>query len=138
RQIFSWTYSVNGTGTAEFSATVTGSDGVTGMSVSANAVKALTLVPRTILISSLSMTPGLVEPGQPFAISLTVTNTGPGEVDGVVGSIAVNTGATLVGLVSAPTGSFNLLPGASAVLTWTYSAVGAGAIQFTATANGVT
>ena len=90
-----------------------------------------------LLAASLAAVPGLAKPGDRVDVVLTVTNTGGADATGVAPFIQVNAGAALVLLDVSPPGAPVTIPsGSSQGFTWTYSVVGSGTVEFTATAVG--
>ncbi|MEK7765136.1 MAG: NHL repeat-containing protein, partial [bacterium] len=92
-----------------------------------------------IAVARLSVTPSPAEVGQIVTVTLTVTNTGSLALTGVLPSLDVNAGASLVQALSGPVpaGPVGLALNAGQSFVWTFSVVGAGAIRFTATGTGV-
>src|SRR6185503_19429461 len=138
---FTWTFTGVSAGLLTLTTTVTGTDANTGLSVTTGPLADGPLLIQTPgLLVGQSSAPAVVSTGQWFPVSLTVTNTGQADVTGVMPSIAVAPGAALVAVQGTvtPAGPLSIAGGASQTFVWTYSASGAGAVVFSATASGAT
>jgi len=94
----------------------------------------------TVNIAARAFLQPLLSLGQSFTVTLTVTNTAASDVNGLTPFIDINKGALLVNPTAGPVpANIPLLAaGSSATFTWTYSALNAGWVSFTATALGTT
>ncbi len=137
-QTFTWTYSVSGAGTVSFTGTASGSDSGTGNPVSASSSAVLITLQPSMLDAAMAIAPASVVVGQWVQVTLTVTNTGGSDANGVSPALQIDTGGTLVAAqgVVTPTGPVTLVPDSAQTFTWTYSVSGAGTVSFTGTASG--
>jgi hypothetical protein len=130
---YTWTYTIAGTGAISLSLAAVGQDGYPGLptvvSVSATAVASL----PAFLDASLTVIPPEVQPGASFIAVLTVTNTGGHDAQAVT-SVLSGTGGGVPGWAGPfPAAIPVLLPGGSAVFTWTGTATVAGSVVLSAT-----
>ena len=95
--------------------------------------------PSAVLKSALAVTPNPAVRGQTAKVVLTVTNSGGGAATSVTPSLDVNSGGGLGSLIGGPTPAGPVTIGAGGVqkFTWTWTASGAGTVEFTATAQGI-
>jgi hypothetical protein len=134
-QSFSWTYSVSGGGRVYFTASFTGADFCSpSRLVSATGFVDIGL-PASLEASVLTVSPDPVCTSSLVLAVMTVTNTGQVAADWVSGSPVLSVEGSAV-LVAQPAQIQSLAPGASARLTWTYSATAAGTLKFTASVYG--
>lgn len=135
---FTWTYSVTGWGQVSFSATATGSDFCHAVAASAAAGPMLLGTPAALIGSPLTAQPDPACVGTVITVALSVTNNGDvpaNAVSGAPGPLVAGPG--LAALRSAPP-TLAQLPGhSSTVLTWTFTATGAGPASFSATITAV-
>ncbi len=91
-----------------------------------------------VLSASLALVQPFTLVGQSFQARLTVTNTGAGPANGVLPSIQLNTGGSLVAPLTGPVppGPVALAPGGAQTFVWTYSATGIGAVLLTGSVTG--
>jgi hypothetical protein len=138
--ILTWTFSGASLGSVILTTTVTANDGNAGWVVSSGPVVTPPIVIVEGALAAALSAPVSVLPGQFFAVSLTVTNVGDADVEGVVPGIVVTSGASLVTGPTGPvpTGPVTLTPGGSQTFVWTYEATGTGEVTVTAEAGGTT
>jgi len=135
---FTWTYSVTGWGQVSFSATASGSDACHAVTASATAGPMLLGTPATIAGSLLTAQPDPACVGSVITVALSVTNTGDVPATTVSGAPGPQvTGPGLAALRTAPPLMAQLAGHSATVLTWTFTASGAGPVSFsvTVTAN---
>ena len=137
-QAFTWTWLMTGVGTAKFTVTVTGTDGLSGEQVVATAGTDLGVVPKAIFAASLAIIPSLRGIEQWVEARLTVTNVGGEYANTVTGTMGASSGATLVSFISGPSPSAPVIlaPGAHQTFAWTWSVSGLGTVDFDASAMG--
>jgi hypothetical protein len=136
-QTFSWTYSVNGGGTASITYTASGSDAGSGYAVQDARTVPLGLMAGAKFETSIHSSKANPSVGQNFNVLLTVSNTGGVDCNDASGYISVNRGAGLVSFVSkTPATTCGIVAGTNQLMTFTYQVTGAGPIEFTATGMG--
>ena len=139
-QVFVWTFSASGAGSLALSLTTTGTDGGTGdplYTFQSVFVPVAVQTPAT-LAASVAMLPPQLSVGQPFLVTVTVTNTGQAGATGVApaGPEVAGPGAATVVAGPTPASPMPLAGGASVTFTWTMTASAAGIVGFTATVTG--
>jgi len=136
---FMWTYSISGAGTVDFTVTALGVDSGSGWNYIAGYPGRMNFLTGGKVAAAIAFIPGTVKPGAPFKLRLTVTNTGGEDATGVVPALQMNTGASLVAMVTGPLppGPVTLAPGTATVFEWTFSSTLTGTVEFTCTASGV-
>jgi len=135
---FTWVFNAVGGAAVSFTVTALGTDSpsqqplefpVTGLSAMA--------FQNAALSATISVYPATVQLGDTFEVVLSVTNTGGADASGVEATMWVDSGASLIEIVSGPDPTpVTLTPGSSAYFTWTWKAMGNGIATFTATATG--
>lgn len=93
----------------------------------------------TDIQAALAVDPGVAVPGMTVSVNLTATNTGAAVWTTISATLFLNSGQSLVTLISGPYfgGGASLNPGSSMTMTWTFSVVGTGTVAFTGQAAGV-
>ena len=138
RQSFTWT--LTGFGMVRLSATVTARDANSGavLAVRKTTIQPVVVQPAGKLVSFL-LAPSMVCSGQKKTVSLTVSNTGGVAVTSVTPSISASP-SSLIGWLSAPSPPIwpSIPAGGVRTFQWTYSAVGSGVVEFSASAAGST
>ena len=134
-QSFTWTYSVVGSGTVEFTATAVGTESVWGKAVEAAATAVILPIK---LVGAVAADPNPAVVGDWMNVVLTVTNVGSADITAVMPSLDVNAGAGLVVAAGGPVpaGPVTLSGGGTQSFVWTFSVSGLGVVAFTATAAG--
>ncbi len=137
---YTWTLAGGVSGTAILTTTVTGLDANSGETkASLPATRGVSVGAAGALLASVSG-PATVSVGQWFQVRLTLTNTGGANVTGLTASAFLDPGtggATWVSGASPPTVA-TLTAGSTTTFVWTYSASGAGTVNFSLTAQGST
>lgn len=136
-QVFTWTFSVNGSGIAGFSATATGTDSFLGGSVQCSATASVASVGAE-LEWHLATAPSPVKLGGNVRVDLTVTNVGGGDANGVDPGNLLPFGPGQLGSIVGPTppAGQNILSGQTVVFSWTLSGLAAGNVFFSWTIVG--
>lgn len=137
---FVWTYVAAGTGSLSLSVGARGLR-ASGAQVTAAAATANTNVVAAGMLNITSLTsPGTVQRGQTFTVSMTVRNSGGSTLAGVLPSplrpTTTATGGAAATTTSTPTAQM-LAPGASTTFTWSFveSGTAAGSLTFNAGAT---
>jgi len=138
-QIFSWTGTVTGVGTVEFTATATGTDSGTKAEIIGSASALLGAELPANLVASMTANPSPAAVGGTATVVLTAVNSGGVDLINVIPSLEINAGASLVLYKSGPVPSgLSTLPvGGSQAFAWTYAATGEGSVYFTGTVTGI-
>jgi hypothetical protein len=139
---FSFTFVENGTapGALSFSASAAGSDANSGASISVSATSPDVPVttPAALAIGAVTVAPSIIDRGQAFTLTATVTNTGQAAAAAVtmVPAMTASGGADATTADSA--GTVGLAGGASFTFSWNFveSGTAPGALVFTVTATG--
>jgi hypothetical protein len=145
KKIFTWQLVENGTGTGSFTPTATGHgvDPATGQAIS-SAPKAAAATPvqapAKLAVSTFAL-PAKLNRGQPFAVSMTISNTGGASAVGVLPNPKPPTATATGGVVvttSTNVSAVTIPGGQSQTFTWMYLESGAsdGTLKFTAAATG--
>lgn len=137
-QNFTWVFTSVSGGVVGFTATVLGTDDGTsgGILVPVSGFSA-TIVESATLSSVMSVNPLNVLVGNSFESVLDVSNAGGSDAINVEATMWVDSGGTLISLVSGPgPGPYTVPALGSAQFTWTWQAVGNGLAGFTATVSG--
>ncbi|HPD18895.1 MAG TPA: CARDB domain-containing protein, partial [Candidatus Goldiibacteriota bacterium] len=128
---FTWTYSAAGTGTVYFSCFATGYDENSNNTINAIAAPGSNLVLQTPAnLASDIVAPSSVSMNQVFTVLMRVTNTGGATANNVIPSLSLSGGGTVLSLSGPSPSYFTLAGNQTADFTWTYSATGAGIINF--------
>jgi sugar lactone lactonase YvrE len=133
---FTWTFTAVSGGDVTFSTSINGLAQLSSQTVTTGQVAADPLY-ITPLRGAIAKSLGTAATGQWVQYWLTVTNTGAGNVTGVMPGFQVNSGTLEQQGAVNPTGPIDLSAGASQTFTWTYSISGSGSINVTATATGL-
>jgi uncharacterized repeat protein (TIGR01451 family) len=135
--VFTWGYSVAGTGIITFQGGSSGTDANSGDVVSCGESDSNIVniqIPAS-LVCNLFVVPAVAGTGQEITLLMTVTNTGGASAINVCPDMPGIIGTGAVTLVSMPV--CKTIPGGSAAyFTWIYDAVGAGMESFTCRAQG--
>lgn len=137
-QSFTWTYSVTGAGTLEFTGTAQGTSADDGRAIGMDAA-ALTLSDyKAHLAVAGASSATTIFVGRIMTVTLTVTNDGDATATALVPSLSVGPGAGLVTPVGAPSpaGVASLATSSSATFTWTFTATADGPVTFAMTVTG--
>jgi len=135
--IFTWTMNALVSGTADFSATVTGVDALTASALSATVSSPAVTVSTGGLLDAVLNAPTTVSTGYKFTVTMTVTNTGGATVSTVTPVLSASPASVVK--ISGPSPSFtNLAPGVGKAFNWTYRATAPTAVFFSSTASGIT
>ena len=137
--VYTWTFTGAAAGSVVLTTTVAGADGNAGWAVTTGAVRsgAMTVESPASLVAATAMLPPQVSVGQPFLVTVTLTNTGGATATGVTAAPLLETGAggTPTG-GPWPAGPVSLGGGGAVTFTWSFTAATAGTAIFTATATG--
>jgi hypothetical protein len=135
---FTWTLTGTDPRTVNFSLTADGSSCGGGSSVTDSVHKSIVVQSAAALESSVAMIPGKANIGQPFLVTVTVTNTGQAKALGVMVENPLGWGggtATMTG--PSPAVPYAQLNGGSSVtFTWNMTGVAAGPVMWGSTATG--
>ncbi|HPI03349.1 MAG TPA: hypothetical protein PKZ78_05870, partial [Candidatus Goldiibacteriota bacterium] len=138
--VFVWTYSVQGSGTIQFTSLAYGVDEYSGAQISAaaNILTNVVQTPQPLLTKpSVTSLPAQVTIGQVITVVAGVTNNGLADSIATSADAYAAPGSTAnVVLLSGPSPSSAVIPGNGgyAQFTWTFSADGSGAVWFNASA----
>ena len=138
-KFFTWTYSAVNSGKVEFTATSAATTTCNNALISASNFASAFIENASILRAGLAMRPMLVCPGQPFLLTVTVTNTGAHTVTGVIpegNPIAVPAGGANYQSGPSPPGPVSLGPGQPVTFSYTYTGGVLGPVAFSVTVNG--
>ncbi|MEK7474769.1 MAG: hypothetical protein AAB152_03950 [Candidatus Coatesbacteria bacterium] len=132
---FTWTYATAGTGPVACTATVTGVESVSGLSMTAWGY-AETLVQGAASLAGAVSLPASTCQAMPFTLAVTITNTGLGGA--WLGSATVLVTGLPASALGGPVPPLPLTLGVgnAVTLAWTWSAAGAGAATFSVTVTG--
>ncbi|HPD18962.1 MAG TPA: hypothetical protein PLF61_04790, partial [Candidatus Goldiibacteriota bacterium] len=133
---FTWRYAATGTGTMHFTATAQGIDANQGTAVSSasegsNLITILSPSPN--FAAAISLSRQVVSTGQQLTVIMTVTNTGliNGYTSVYYTSVSYAAGGASVNALTSPSSGITInASGGVGYLTWTYSANGAGTLNF--------
>ena len=138
-QTFTFTYTATGAGTVTISVGAAGTDKNTGLAVTMPPATSPTLTVQTppALSAALAVTPAVNDVGDVFTVTLTVSNAGQATAAQVApAGFGATPGAAVLKL-GGPTPPQQGIPGLSSkTLVWTYQALQAGTVTFTAGAAG--
>jgi len=132
-----WHYTANIGGNLHFTAAATGTDGNSGVPVSAPLATSNTITIQSAAAISASITaaPSTVSVNQLFVVDVTVTNNGDTDANAVSTSTPTQSGGGVATMILA--GPTQTVPGRSArTFTWTYKATAAGAVTFKSRGSG--
>ncbi len=133
---FAMRYTGSSAGTVQLTGCASGIDDATGNAVSSGSASVITSVQTPpSLTAALSIPPSLTS-GDPFDITMMVTNGGQATAAAVAPSALTTAGTSSAILIGAAPASQAIAGGASAVFTWRYRAGGAGTLQFAGSASG--
>ena len=138
--VFVWTYSVQGSGTIQFTSLAYGNDEYSGAQVlaAANVLTNVVQTPQPLLtMPSVTALPAQVTIGQIITVVAGVTNNGLADSFATSADAYSALGSTAnVVLLSGPSPSSAVIPGNGgyAQFTWTFSADGSGEVWFNASA----
>ena len=138
---FVFSYTATGAGAVAFTVTVTGSTLCGGVAVPVQAVEtvAVTQQAAVVLVASAVQYASAICAGQPYLVTVTVTNTGQADATGVdlTSPFAVSgSGVTAPSAGPNPSLPFVLAGGAAETFTWTFSGSVAGPVVLTVTVAG--
>ncbi len=143
-QSFFLTVTATGTtaGTYFMTGSVTGTDANTGAYVSSPKFTSntVTFLNPPQLVGALKILPAQVDTGQNFLVTLTVSNTGGVNANGVVGATYfVSTGPGAVTAAAGPTPAMpvTVAAGSAVTFTWTYTGAAIGALTLTMSVSGI-
>ncbi len=135
---FVWSFTVTGVGPLTTTVFAAGWDGVSATLMAGSRLTTTFYRAGNLDVSIQIQPPVAVTVGVPITVILTVSNTGQVPVTGVMPDLSPDSMASLVTLTGGPVpaGPVNLAGGATQRFTWTYNTVGAGDVEFSATATG--
>ena len=136
-QTFAWTFSAAGTGSATFTMTASGLS-CGGAPIRGRGWIATTIQSPAALVASVAATPSPRDTGQTFILVMSVQNTGAATAFNVTADAFTPSGPGAAAWLAGPSAPFpvNLVSGARAAFTWTFTGVSAGAVWLTATLTG--
>lgn len=138
--LFIWSFSTTGAGDTGWSLTAAGVATSNGIPVTTAATGFMQIRPGTALLAGWLGSPTSSSPltGSAFDMIFSVANVGGTAATVYAPMLDVTQGAGLVTPAGAPVpaGPVHLDPGMSQMFVWTFTTMGAGAVSFSATANG--
>ncbi|NVB85093.1 MAG: hypothetical protein HOV81_42395 [Kofleriaceae bacterium] len=128
---YAWTLATSQNGSVQLSGCVTGSDTATSAAVISNtATASFAIVDPADFAATLAL-PDPLSRGADFTVTMRVTNIGAIGATGVSPSALVATGTGTAMVISSPSASESIAPGASVTFSWTYRATARGTLQLT-------
>ena len=137
---FTWTYGVSGTPQVAFTATATGLDPGTGLTVTTPVTAPpIPILPPANLEGAVSVMPSISPflPGNIFEVVLTVTNTGGITATAVAATMWFDAGGTPADFSTGPAGPVDIPAGGSQYFTWIWLSSAEGLIALSASATGI-
>ncbi|MEK7764729.1 MAG: hypothetical protein AAB368_00695, partial [bacterium] len=138
-QVYTWTATGSAPGAVAFTATATGTDANTLAPVSSGPAPSGTVTISAVpgVLDTAVSAPAAASGGQWITVTVTFTNTGGSDLQGVSAVLGVSAGSGSFVAGPVPAGTVMLPVGSARTVSWTFSLDGAGTVAFSATASGL-